>query len=100
MASDPRNELEAVVESEMNLPEIWRLEEMEALEPKVTLPEILAVPPTSNEVSVLFPALMPKRVLPVNSKLVDTETPPEKVESPVMVKVPVSDKVKNVVALS
>ena len=61
-------------------------------------PDIEAVPPTSNLVSVMAPALMPK--LPVViSKPVDEEAPPEKVCNPVNVlaakiaKVPVVGRV-------
>ena len=59
------------------------------VEAKVVAPDIEAVPPTSRDVSVLLPALMPSLELLVISKLVETETPPLKVARPVVVAVPV-----------
>src|SRR3989338_1611058 len=45
------------------------------VEPRVVAPEMEAVQPTSREESVDPPALMPSLVSPVNSKLLETETP-------------------------
>ena len=59
---------------------------------KVVAPEILAVPPTSNEVLVAPPGLMPSLVSPVSSKLVETETPPDKVTKPSAVIAPIPVK--------
>ena len=77
----PTNEWEAKV-SAMNLPEIWRLDEMEALDPKKALPDMEAIPPTSKVVSVAFPALMPNLLFPVISRLVDIDAPAEKRAKP------------------
>lgn len=93
----------------------------------VKTPDMEAAPPTSNDVLVVLPALIPNLVLPVSSKLVETETPALKVDksettnppaesmvtSPVvvpivepsivrvsMVKTPVSEIVKTVVPAS
>ena len=55
---------------------------------RVRVPEILAVPPTSRAVSVLFPALMPKRPLAeVSSEFPETEALTNEVR-PVRVLVP------------
>src|SRR3989344_2060810 len=60
--------------------------------PMMREPDILAVPPTSSVVLVSPPALIPKRLLPVTSKLVETETPPEKVAKPSVVIAPIPVK--------
>ena len=49
------------------------------VENKDTAPEMEAVPPTSNEASVAFPALMPNLESVVISRLVETDTPALKV---------------------
>ena len=54
MVKSPVNEWEAKV-SAMKRPDIWRLDDIEALAPKKVLPEIDAVPPTSSLVSRLLP---------------------------------------------
>ena len=54
-------------------------------------PDIEAVPPTSNLVSVAFPELMP-RLPVVISNPVDEEAPPEMVMRPSEVMVPIPDK--------
>ena len=64
----------------------------EAEPPNRVRPEILAVPPTSRLVSVAPPALIPNLLLPVISKFVETEAPPEKVVSPVYKDVPFTVK--------
>src|SRR3989344_4625618 len=57
--------------------------------PRVTLPEILAVPPTSSIVSVKAPALMPNlAVVEVSSNLSDTEALDKEVRPEVAVRVP------------
>ena len=61
---------------------------------KVVVPDMDAVPPTSRVVLVELPALIPKRLSPVTSKLVETETPPEKEVRPAIVKAPVLPIVK------
>ena len=43
--------------------------------PRVMMPEIEAVPPTSKLVSVKFPELIPNLLSPVISKLVEIEAP-------------------------
>ncbi len=59
--SEPEKVLEPV------LPEVM-------MPAKVRVPEIEAVPPTSRAVSVLPPALIPRRLLaPVNSKFPEAE---------------------------
>src|SRR3989338_4457007 len=58
----------------MKRPDVWKLSEIEALEPKKTLPDMEAVPPTSNMVLMTLPGLIPKRAEePVSSKLPDKE---------------------------
>src|SRR3989344_8873185 len=58
---------------------------------KVVVPDMLAVPPTSNLVLVAPPALMPK--LPVViSKPVDEDAPPEMVIRPSVVRVPMPER--------
>ena len=59
------------------------------VEPRVRAPLMDAVPPTSNEVLVSPPALMPSLVLPVSSKLLDTDTPVLKVERALKMGAPV-----------
>ena len=73
MFNEPAKELEAVAP-------VW-----------VKIPEIEAAPPTSNEVLVSPPALMPSLELESISKLEETLTPPEKSVKPVkaLVEVPV-----------
>ena len=50
---------------------------------RVVAPEMEAVPPTSNEVSVALPALIPNLESESISKLDDTDTPAEKSVNPV-----------------
>jgi len=65
--SEPEKEFDAVAL-------VWVIaERTESVEPKVTAPEMEAVPPTSRDVSVAPPALIPSLVLPVSSKLPETE---------------------------
>src|SRR3989344_734868 len=69
----------ARVPSKEVLPETVRVE------PRVVAPLMDAVPPTSKVVVVSPPALIPTLLLPVTSKFVDTETPPENVQKPLTV---------------
>ena len=59
--------------------------ETETLPKKSALPDMEAVPPTSKVAVVSPPALIPTRLLPLTSKLVETLVPPLKVQKPVMV---------------
>src|SRR5204862_418969 len=55
--------------------------------PKVKAPDMLAVPPTSSVVSVLFPALMAKRDVAPNSRLPEIEALLERSVLPVTLRV-------------